>query len=204
MRGRIEYLLSKGIKKLINIPAIKNCKIDKTSRICSGSHIVDSSMKRYSYIGNFCTVLHTEIGSFCSIADNCTIGGASHPIEWVSTSPVFHSGRNIMNKNFSNHAFEPMKMTYIGNDVWIGTNCILKSGITVGDGAIIGMGSVVTKSVEPYTIVAGVPAKIIKKRFDDETISKIQATMWWNYNEEKLKQLARNINDVNRFLVSTN
>jgi len=93
------YYLSKLIKKL-HIPAIKESRIDRTSKVCSGSHLVNVSMSKYSYIGNFCTVLNANIGSFCSIADNVIIGGASHPLEWVSTSPVFHSGKNVMKKIF--------------------------------------------------------------------------------------------------------
>ena len=83
----IWYLLSKFIKKL-HIPSIKNSNIDNTARVCSASHLVNVKIGKYSYVGNFCTVINAQIGNFCSIADNCIIGGASHPISWVSTSPV--------------------------------------------------------------------------------------------------------------------
>lgn len=165
-----KYYLSKLIKKL-HIPAIKESKIDRTSKVCSGSHLVNVAIAKYSYIGNFCTVLNTNIGAFCSIADNVIIGGASHPLDWVSTSPVFYSGKNIMKKNFNSYSFEAFVTTNIGNDVWIGNNCLIKTGITVGDGAVIGMGSVVTKDVGPYEIWGGNPARPIKKRFDENLIS---------------------------------
>ncbi len=130
---------------------------------------------KYSYIGNYCTVINSEIGKFCSIADNCIIGGANHPIGWVSTSPVFHQGKNVLRKNFSALEFVTTTRTFIGNDVWIGSNCLIKSGIKISDGAVIGMGSVVTKNVGPYEIWAGNPAKMIKGRFADSIIDDLLA-----------------------------
>jgi acetyltransferase-like isoleucine patch superfamily enzyme len=105
-----------------------------------------------------------------------------------------------MNKNFSTHYFETTKRTKIGNDVWIGNNCLIKNGITIGDGAIIGMGSVITKDVEPYMIVAGNPGKIIRKRFDDETIEFLINTKWWELNDDDLAQKAYYFNDINKFI----
>lgn len=196
---KIKYYFSKLIKKL-HIPAIKDSYIDKTSKVCSGSHLVNVKMGKYSYIGNFCTIVNTEIGNFCSIADYCIIGGANHPINWVSTSPVFHEGRNIMRKNFAKHEFRTTKKTVIGNDVWIGSNCLIKSGITIEDGAIIGMGSVVTKNVGKYEIWAGNPAKFIRKRFDDDKIEQIINSKWWDWDEHKLYKNAIYFNDVDKFI----
>src|SRR5699024_11288650 len=96
----ITYLISKFLKK-VQIPAIINSNIDKTAKICSASHIIKTDLEKYSYIGNYCTINDASIGKFCSIADNCQIGGAAHPIDWVSSSPVFHEGKNILSKNFS-------------------------------------------------------------------------------------------------------
>lgn len=195
----IKYLFSKFIKK-IYIPAIKKSKIDRTSKVCAGSHIINVNIGKFSYIGNYCTVLTTDIGSFCSIADNCIIGGSSHPIKWVSSSPVFHQGKNTLKKNFAHHNFNTNKKTIIGNDVWLGNNCLIKSGISIGNGAIIGMGSVVTKNVGDYEIWAGNPARLIKKRFDDETISALLESQWWGYNSEKIESLSDVFNDVEKFL----
>jgi acetyltransferase-like isoleucine patch superfamily enzyme len=197
---KFKYLLSKILKKSLSIPAIKDCEIDKSSKVCSGSQVVASTIKKYSFIGNYCTVLNTDIGSFCSIADYCIIGGASHPIIWASTSPVFHKGRNIMNKNFFEHHFETTKKTTIGSDVWIGSNCLIKSGVSIGTGAVIGMGSVVTKDVEPYTIVGGNPAKLIRKRFDDNTIMNLLKSKWWEYSDERICDISQYMNDVEKFL----
>jgi acetyltransferase-like isoleucine patch superfamily enzyme len=196
---KITYYISKIIKK-IQLPAIKDSKIDKTSKVCSGSHVVETYMDKYSYIGNYCTVVNSEIGKFCSIADNCIIGGASHPISWVSTSPVFHQGKNVLKKNFSQIGFVPTTKTYIGNDVWIGNNCLIKSGIKINHGAVIGMGSVVTKDVGLYEIWAGNPAKLIKKRFTDKTIDDLLAIKWWNLRDEDLGKISNNFSAVQEFI----
>jgi len=195
----IKYLVAKLIAKL-RIPAIRNSKIAKTAKVCSGSNLVNVEMGKYSYIGNFCTAVNTEIGRFCSIADNCIIGGANHPMTWVSTSPLFFQGRNIMKQNFSEHEFITGKETRIGHDVWIGTSCFIKSGVSIGDGAVIGMGSVVTKDVGTYEIWAGNPAKLIRKRFDEETIEKLRLSQWWNYDDSLLKEKAAQFNNVEKFI----
>ena len=196
---KISYYLAKLIKYL-HLPAIKKSTLDVTSRVAPASSVVNTNMSKYSYIGNYCTVLDVEIGSFCSIADNVIIGGASHPISWVSTSPVFHHGKNIMNKNFSNHTFQITKRTIIKNDVWIGSNCLIKSGVTIEDGAVIGMGSVLTTNVGPYEIWGGNPAKLIRKRFDDKVIESLLQIKWWDWDDDKLLNNKEFMNNISYFI----
>ena len=184
----ISYLWSKLIKK-IRGNSIINCKIHYTSKAESGSSLVNVDMDRYSFCGYDCTIINAKIGSFCSIANNVIIGGAMHPIEWVSTSPVFYKGRDSVKAKFSEHIRANDKITKIGNDVWIGNNAIIKQGLTIGTGSVIGMGSVVTKNVDPYSIVAGNPAKFIRYRFDDCLRQKLLLSEWWNLNEKALQSL---------------
>lgn len=94
-------------------------------------------------------------------------------MSWVSTSPIFHEGNNVLRKHFAEHRVSREENTIIGNDVWIGDNAMVKAGITVANGAVIGMGSVVTKNIGPYEIWAGNPARLIRKRFGEETIKKL-------------------------------
>lgn len=122
----ISYFVAKAIKK-IQIPAIKNCDIDKKAKVCTGAHIVNSKINRYSYIGNFSTILNCEMGRFCSIADNCIIGGMAHPTNWVTSSPVAYKGKNCLKTNFSSLSFCESTKTTIGHDVWIGNNCLIKA-----------------------------------------------------------------------------
>jgi len=194
----IRYYISKILKKL-HIPAIKRSKIHDTSKVGSFSNLLNVNIGKYSYIGNFSTIIYADIGNYCSVADNVVIGGASHPIDWISTSPVFYSGKNIMNKHFSSLPYQPYKRTIIKNDVWIGSNCLIKAGIIIDNGAIIGMGSVVTKNIGAYEIWAGNPAKMIRKRFTDEEIIKLINSSWWDWNDEKINFFSNIINDKEKF-----
>jgi acetyltransferase-like isoleucine patch superfamily enzyme len=150
-------------------------------------------MEKYSFCGYDCEIIHAEIGSFTSIANNVVIGGAKHPIDWVSTSPVFYSGRDSVTKKFSNFDLNETKKTIIGNDVWIGRSAIIISGVNIGNGAVIGAGAVVTKDVPPYAIFAGNPAKLIRFRFEDNIVIALKEIKWWNFDEKDIKILAKYI-----------
>jgi len=184
------FYYSKLLKKLRG-SAILNSTIHKTSKIESGSQIVNTTIDRHSFCGYDCQIINCNIGSFCSIANNVIIGGAMHPISWVSTSPVFYEGRDSVKKKYSFHKRELDKTTHIENDVWIGQNSMIKQGVTIGTGAIIGMGSVVTKDVEPYSIVGGNPAKLIRKRFDENLIESLLQSKWWDYSDEQLNFVSK-------------
>ncbi len=179
---------------------LQEAQVDKHAAICSGTKFYRSSIGRYSYLGRDCFITDAKIGSFTSIAGGCYIGGTPHPMEWVSTSSVFHKWENIFKRNFSRHEFEIFFETKIGNDVWIGTNAMIKPGLSIADGAVIGMGSVVTKDVGPYEIWAGNPAKLIRKRFDEETIERLLASKWWDKSEEEIQDFAPYMTKVETFL----
>lgn len=179
---------------------LQEAEVDKTSAICSGVRFYRSKIGKYSYIGNNSFVSDTDIGSFTSISTDCYIGGTSHPVEWVSTSPVFHKWENILKKNFSRHEYVIFHRTRIGNDVWIGNRVMIKAGVNIADGAVIGMGSIVTKDIGPYEIWAGNPARFIRKRFDDDKISELLKMQWWNYDDAKIEELAVHMTDIDEFI----
>ena len=138
----IRYYFAKAEKILLNRPAITGSSvIHQKAKVCSGSQINDTVLGRYSYIGHDCFTCQVQIGAFCSIADNCRIGGHKHAMERVSTSPVFEAGKNCLKTHFASHPRLQVPLTVIGNDVWIGAGVQIQSGITVGSGAVIGMGS---------------------------------------------------------------
>lgn len=153
--------------------------------------ISNSIIGRYSYLAGNNRIFNANIGSFCSIAENVCIGHAEHPYQHFSTSPIFYKKDNPLGTDkFFQKEINEFSTTSIGNDVWIGYNAYIRSGVTVGNGCVIGTGAVVTKSIEPYSIVAGVPAKSIKKRFDDKTILKLEHDKWWDLEDKDLLQYA--------------
>lgn len=189
MNGLLFYI-SKGLKYILHPPALNHCKIDKTSRVCSKSELTNVEISRYSYLGFNCFAVNTKIGAFCSIADRVCIGGAQHPMQYVSTSPVFHEGHNAMGKNFSSHPIEDTPLTIIGDDVWIGMNANIRAGIRIGTGAVVGTGSVVTKDIGPYEVWAGNPARLIRKRFTEEICQRLLASKWWETDEHTLTKIS--------------
>jgi virginiamycin A acetyltransferase len=129
-----------------------------------------------------------KIGKFCSIAWNVTIYlGGNHRVDWFALYPFSPRDGRWPEADGLEEVLTTKGDVAIGNDVWIGSDVIIMSGITVGDGAVLGTGSVVTTDVEPYTIVAGNPARIIKKRFSEEVIAKLLEIRWWDWPEEKIR-----------------
>lgn len=195
----LKYILSRILKKL-RFSAIRNSVIPRTSKIESGSTVINTVLGDYSFCGYDCAIENTKIGKFCSIADNVRIGGARHPYEWASTSPVFYKGRDSIREKFSEFQRDAEPQTFIGNDVWIGANVLIKSGVIIGNGAVVGMGSVVTKDVEPFEIVAGNPARHIKYRFNQQVRTVFNEIEWWECEVNELKEAAKFINDIEKFI----
>ena len=132
-----------------------------------------------------------RIGKFCSIACGAKFlfNSANHTLRSLSTYPfpIFYEEWGLEGKDIR-QAWENKGDIVIGNDVWIGYQAVILAGVTVGDGAIIGSRAVVTRDVPPYTIVGGVPAKPIRKRFDEDTIARLQALRWWDWDQETIRR----------------
>lgn len=132
-----------------------------------------------------------KIGKFCSIACGAKFlfTSANHALHSLSTYPfpIFFDEWELDAKDIRS-AWDNKGDIILGNDVWVGYEAVILSGVTIGDGAIIGTRAVVTKDVPPYTIVGGVPAKPLRRRFDDETVERLLALRWWDWEEEKIKR----------------
>lgn len=195
----LSSLISKSFKKLRLFSQVGS-SLDKTAKVESGSSIHHSTLGRYSFCGYDCDIFYSNIGAFTSIANDVVIGGARHPMEWVGMSPVFYEGRDSIRKKFSQHTLPPPQITEIGNDVWIGRSAIIISGLRIGNGSVVGAGSVVTKDVPPYAVVAGNPARIIRYRFTPEIIQSLEDSAWWLLDDDSLEYLAIHIKDPIQFL----
>lgn len=198
----LKYLFSKLLNRL-HPTALKNCNISKTAKVGFRSNFINVKVGKYTYFGNNNSIHNAEFGAFCSVASFCAIGGGEHPINYVSTSPIFYSKNNIFKKKFSNYSFNNDKKTIIGNDVWIGENVFIKSGISIGNGAIIGAHSVVTKDVPAYAIVVGNPARIIKYRFNDSIIKIIEDSEWWSWSINKIEKFFAHVYCIEDFIEAT-
>jgi virginiamycin A acetyltransferase len=141
-----------------------------------------------------------KIGKYCSISHNVKIGLGPHPLKMLSTSPVFYSkGRGFI-KEDTYDEFAEKGYTEIGNDVFIAANAVIFAGVKVGDGAVIAAGSIVTKDVPPYALVGGMPAKVLRYRFEEATIKKLLETKWWDMELSTLIKFHKEMDTPEHFL----
>ncbi len=179
----------------------ENLEKSDFSKIYEPYRIINSFIGRGTYISINSKVSGTRIGKFCSIGPNLVCGWGLHPIDGLSTSPFFYStlkqnGFTIANKNL----FEERKNITIGNDVFIGANVTILDGVNIGDGAVIGAGAIVSKNIPDYAIAYGNPIEIMKYRFTENQRIKLKNIAWWDFDEDKLKDINRYFYDVDGFI----
>lgn len=198
--------------RLLNSELGPRCHISSHSKV-KNSHLCEAvtigpytklesvSVGRYSYISNHAELHAVEIGCFCSIGPRTLNHLGNHPSrEFVSTSPAFYMPDAPIpsftpTETFSSYGGK----VKIGNDVWIGAEALLMDGITIGNGAIVAARSVVTHDVPPYAIVGGIPARLIRFRFDEETIQQLESFQWWNKETEWLKANLDGFQNIGKF-----
>ncbi|WP_372757564.1 CatB-related O-acetyltransferase [Mariniflexile sp.] len=176
---------------LVNSVVLKNCIVGKHVKIYGKTQISNAKIEAYTYIGGGSEIMNASIGKFCSIAPNVKIGLGIHPTHFITTHPSFYSTRaSSENIHFVNNIIEH-KDVIIKNDVWIGYGVTITDGVTIGNGVIIASGAVVTKNIDDYAVVGGVPAKQIKKRFSDKEIAFLLGLKWWDKDLDYLKKNAK-------------
>lgn len=168
----------KDVSKKANIVMEENSSLGRVE-VAS----VSIKIGAYSFFRGGIISSDVVIGRFCSLGENIHIGvnAHAHPVHWVSTSP-FQYDRGFKNTPIHLSYFFKKKITSIGNDVWIGEGVLIMEGVSIGDGAIVAARAVVSKDVEPYTIVGGIPAKLIKQRFCKSITKNLLEQSWWNYS----------------------
>ena len=164
---------------------VARCKIGKKVALNRRSYFNDSIIGDFSYAGSNTTMNYASVGKFCSLARNVDIGGFDHDYHKVTTMPMFRFRQ--LSEGGKPEVGEK-ELCMVGNDVWIAAGAQVLHKVSVGDGAVIGGGAVVTKNVPPYAIVAGVPARIIKFRFNEKIIEELLNIKWWDWPEEAILQ----------------
>lgn len=160
---------------------VENSELHEHVQLNRRNFISHAILGSCTYTGVNTVIKHAEIGKYCSISWNVSITGNTHNYKTLSPHPLSHFPSFGFVEERSPLAYKTVK---IGNDVWIGMNTCILPGVQVGDGAIIGAGSVVTKDVPAYAIVAGNPAKVIKYRFSEEIIACLLESKWWDWPKE--------------------
>ena len=189
---------------------VVDCTLEEKSELGRRNIIRNIYMGKGSYTGTNTIIKNAEIGKYCSISWNVSIGGLNHPYQNISmyTDYWFKKTFDVDIKKKGKE--DTSTKVVIGNDVWIGAGAIILNGVNIGSGCVIGAGSIVTKSIEPYSVVVGNPANQIKKRFSDQVIELLMKLQWWNWSEDKIREnidLLRNVPDIdllNEILMSEN
>lgn len=203
----IKYYLQKLLGRLLDAPVFPegktvgyslvrsekaDCSLGNHTKVYPPFFLHHVTLGDYSYIAKNAQISNCVIGKFCSIGPNCCCGLGIHPTKGISTSPMFYStakqnGMTLCGEN----KIKESHQTIIGNDVFIGTNVTVLDGVTIGDGAVVGAGAVVTTDIPPYAVAVGVPARVVKYRFDKETIEKLLQNSWWDKGEEELRRVEK-------------
>ena len=169
----------------------RNTKVAPYTHLDSGVLLARCEIGSYSYVSKGTTMVQARVGRYCSIAPECRIGMASHATDLLSTSPIFFSKSNKIDVSLVDEdCYKEFDNIEIGNDVWIGARVMIMGGCRIGNGSIVAAGSVVTKDVEPFSIVGGVPARKIRSRFDESLVVLLEKSKWWEYSHTELKNLA--------------
>lgn len=206
-KNKIKY--RKEIKCGRGVKLYGPCSFEGKNYIDSHVRLKNVTMGLASYVGRNTMFTNVRIGRYCSIGPNVTVIVGKHPTnDFVSTHPLFYSltppaGESYVSKQkFCEKALigEDNVHCIIGNDVWIGDGVSILEGITVGNGAIIAANAMVVKDVPPYAIIGGNPAKLIRYRFSEEQIQKLENLQWWNKGEGWIKNNAELFSNVEAFL----
>jgi acetyltransferase-like isoleucine patch superfamily enzyme len=216
---KMRYYLQKIIGSCLNAPIIPKGKVTGYSLVRSelfktvkGKYVkvVPPFFLHRVEIGDYSVLAYNvhaanvKIGKFCSIGPNFCCGLGLHPSNGISSSAMFYSTSKLNGMTLSKvDKYEEKKQTVIGNDVYIGANVFVLDGVHISDGAVVGAGAVVTKDIPPYAVAVGIPAKVVKYRFDEKTIDALLKKQWWYGTKEVLQKVEQNFWDVDAFLADS-
>ena len=183
-------------------------QIAKTAKVHRFAKLTSTRLGEHSYIGVGSWTTCCDIGPYCSIGANTNVGLTPHTLDTISSSPIFQLKKNATGISWADKDYAPNILdtprTRLEADVWIGSNAIVMSGVTLHTGCVVGAGAVVTKDVPPYAIVAGVPAKVLRYRFSPEIINRLMEIQWWKLSDEKITRIKDVFNIQNPTLEDLN
>jgi len=205
VRGALAMLVRHGRKQRL-YPHVRfgsrtlvdeQCHFEEGVSVGPDSTVMATTMGRQSYCAFRFWASHATIGRYCAIGPNVVIGIGRHPTrDYVSSHPAFYSASWPERWRHATRDFDEHPPVVIGHDVWIGANAFVAPGVTVGHGAILATGAVVTKDVSPYQVVAGLPARPLRPRFEAADVAWLLALQWWDWPEERIRALAPHFHDL--------
>lgn len=182
---------------------VVDCFLGRYTEVADDVKLAETHLDDYSYVMERSDIIYSSIGKFVNIASDVRINPGNHPMEWVSQHHFLYRSKRYGlaerdNKSFFN--WRRMQRVTIGHDTWIGHKAIIMPGITIGNGAVVAAGAVVTGDVAPYSIVAGVPARKTRTRFPRPIWQKLEETAWWDWDHETLQERLSSFYDIREFL----
>jgi phosphonate metabolism protein (transferase hexapeptide repeat family) len=193
-----------GEKPAVDASAtIRNCKLGSWTDIGPRVSLAETEVGDYTYFAGDASVIYARIGKFCSIASHVRINPGNHPVQRVTQHHCTYRRVQYGLDTRDDHDFFHWRRTdrvEIGHDVWLGHGVLVLAGVAIGTGAAVGAGAVVTKDIPPYAIAVGVPAQVIKYRFDADTVAQIMNTRWWDWDRRTLEERFNDLLDPEAFL----
>lgn len=199
-------MYNRANNKLSKLAKIRDTTFEGFNTVSKLSTVMSSEIGFATYIASYSKIFKCKIGRYCSIGQKVQVVFGNHPTKFfVSTHPSFYSTITPVNfsyvntNKFDEYTFTDSSKKYfveIGNDVWIGYQALIMSGVKIGDGAVIASGAVVTKNVPPYAIVGGVPATIIRYRFEKADVNFLLNLQWWNRDQQWIRENSHNFEDL--------
>ena len=180
-----------GTPRIHGSASLRGATLGRFTEIKERVQFWESELGDYSYLERQCEVIYASIGKFCAIASDVRINALNHPIERISQHKFTYRPNEYFTGAKIDKAYREARKrerVVIGHDVWIGHGAIILPGVKIGHGAVVAAGAVVTRDVEPYAIVAGVPAQFLRWRFAPEVSSRIIALAWWDWSHERLAE----------------
>ena len=181
---------------------LKDCSFGEYVEIGSDNNISETTIDNYSYTSEHCQIIYSHIGKLVNIASFVRLNPGQHPIHWASQHHMLYR-REMFELGEDDTSFfdwRREKKVSIGHEVWLGHNVTVMGGVSIGNGAVIGSGSIVTKDIPPFAIAVGNPAHVIRYRFEDEIIERLQEIAWWDWEHEKIKDALDDFKDIDSFI----